>query len=194
MCVAINLHARFMTSTQGAVMVTYGEETPATSARHARQHFAKRERLCDLSSGMRERAEWARATAAVQPALVDVDDEMLPWVYCEAEKLWYSFDGNYSSFSPEHKWRKKIEQEEMLAAERDAYQQWCVIRQQVLDRDDYTCQMCGLVASSNLHIHHIMKRRVGGTDHLDNLLTLCPSCHVKADRELYNPDWSRPPQ
>lgn len=165
----------------------------APSAGYGRSHFVQRARLCELSSGMRERAEWARKTAAEQPSLVDVDDEMLPWVYSGADGLWFSFDGNYSTLSPEQKWRKKIEREERLADEDAAYQRWNAIRQQVLERDGHTCQMCGFVASSNLHIHHIMKRSDGGTDHLDNLLTLCPTCHSKADRKFYNPDWTQLP-
>jgi len=142
---------------------------------------------------MRERAEWARAAAVENPAAVDVDDEMLPWVYNEAEGMWFSFDGNYSALSPAEKWERKVERDAKLADEEAAYQRWSAIRQQVLQRDGYTCQLCGFLATSNLHIHHILKRTDGGTDHLDNLLTLCPSCHSKADRKFYNPDWTQPP-
>jgi 5-methylcytosine-specific restriction endonuclease McrA len=165
----------------------------APSAGYGRPHFIRRQKLCQLSSGMRERAEWARATAVENPAAVDVDDEMLPWVYNEAEGLWFSFDGNYSGLSPAEKREKRADAEARREEEDEAHRRWSAIRQQVLERDDYTCQMCGFVASSNLHIHHIMKRSEGGTDHLDNLLTLCPSCHSKADRKFYNPDWTRPP-
>ena len=165
----------------------------APSAGYGRPHFIRRQKLCELSSGMRERAEWARATAVENPAAVDVDDEMLPWVYNEAEGMWFSFDGNYSALSPAEKWERKVERDAKLADEEAAYQRWSAIRQQVLERDGHTCQLCGFVATSNLHIHHILKRRDGGTDHLDNLLTLCPSCHSKADRKLYNPDWTQPP-
>lgn len=165
----------------------------APSCGDGRPHAVRRVLLCELSSGMRERAEWARATAAENPAIVDTDDEMLPWVYCEAEGMWFSFDGNYSTQSPAEKWKKRAEREARLAEEDEAYRRWSAIRQQVLERDGHTCQLCGFVASSNLHIHHIMKRSEGGTDHLDNLLTLCPSCHSKADRKFYNPDWTQPP-
>jgi len=165
----------------------------APSAGYGRPHFIQRQKLCELSSGMRERAEWARAAAVENPAAVDVDDEMLPWVYNEAEGMWFSFDGNYSALSPAEKWERKVERDAKLADEEAAYQRWSAIRQQVLQRDGYTCQLCGFLATSNLHIHHILKRTDGGTDHLDNLLTLCPSCHSKADRKFYNPDWTQPP-
>ena len=48
-------------------------------------------------------------------------------------------------------------------------------RRQVLDRDDYTCQLCG--SRQPLHIHHIHYRSQGGTHELANLLTLCHCCH-----------------
>ena len=165
----------------------------APSCGYGWSHSIRRKRLCDLSSGMLERAEWARAAAVENPAAVEVDDEMLPWVFNEAERLWFSFDGNYSAKSPSEKWQRKAEREARLAEEEETYQRWSVIRQRVLERDGHTCQMCGLVASSNLHIHHIMKRSKGGTDHPDNLLTLCPSCHRKAERKFYNPDWTQRP-
>jgi RNA-directed DNA polymerase len=43
-------------------------------------------------------------------------------------------------------------------------------------RDNYTCQQCGETATS-LHVHHIVPKTQGGTDDLDNLITLCPRCH-----------------
>lgn len=45
---------------------------------------------------------------------------------------------------------------------------------------DYTCQMCGIKHKS-VHVHHIIPRRIGGPDELNNLITLCESCHVKTE-------------
>lgn len=56
---------------------------------------------------------------------------------------------------------------------------WDTQRNAVLFRDDYTCQECG-DEDPWLHVHHKIPRTEGGTDHIDNLVSLCPDCH--ADR------------
>lgn len=48
-------------------------------------------------------------------------------------------------------------------------------RYEVLKRDGNECYIC--TNESNLHIHHIVKRRNGGDHSKDNLITLCASCH-----------------
>ena len=58
-------------------------------------------------------------------------------------------------------------------------------RKTVLQRDNYECQIC--TKSTNLHIHHIIKRVNGGNHDPNNLITLCDSCHryiETADEEL----------
>lgn len=54
------------------------------------------------------------------------------------------------------------------------------LRRACLRRDDYTCQRCGYESEPNsgeLHVDHIHNRAEGGQDELDNLQTLCTSCH-----------------
>jgi len=53
---------------------------------------------------------------------------------------------------------------------------WKQIRQQVLERDKYTCKECGNSLKS-LEVHHIIPLRQGSTDELDNLITVCSKCH-----------------
>lgn len=48
----------------------------------------------------------------------------------------------------------------------------------VLDRDNYTCQCCK-TKKGTLHVHHIIYRSNGGSDKIDNLITLCEDCHRK---------------
>lgn len=63
-------------------------------------------------------------------------------------------------------------------------------RAYVLDRNGFTCQMCGSVAGEShaydatrktrLHIGHIIDKSHGGTDDADNLRALCSICNEGA--------------
>jgi len=59
----------------------------------------------------------------------------------------------------------------------DAYKAIC---KEVLSRDSWRCQNCG--ASENLQVHHIQSRSKLGHDSLENLITLCVSCHEALHR------------
>lgn len=54
--------------------------------------------------------------------------------------------------------------------------EWAKIRKQILKRDGYHCQGCGKYFV-RLEIHHIVPYRETGDDSLNNLVTLCMSCH-----------------
>lgn len=54
---------------------------------------------------------------------------------------------------------------------------WRRVRAQVLERDSYTCQHCRRTGIT-LIAHHIIEYPVG-SDELDNLISLCRSCHVR---------------
>ena len=54
---------------------------------------------------------------------------------------------------------------------------WAEVRLAVLQRDDYHCVQCG--SPNDLHVHHILSRRKGGTTQMNNLQTLCQDCHAK---------------
>ena len=49
------------------------------------------------------------------------------------------------------------------------------LRQQVLRRDGWRCQLCGTMAS--LEVHHKQFRSHSGHDSEENLITLCVGCH-----------------
>lgn len=55
------------------------------------------------------------------------------------------------------------------------------LRQAVLARDDFTCRCCGMkmigVRLGLIAVHHILPVHVGGKDSMNNLTTLCLSCH-----------------
>ena len=71
---------------------------------------------------------------------------------------------------------------------------WQAVRQKALARDNHRCRTCGAEAKpgQGLHIHHIRPFREynyipGENDNylqanqLENLVTLCPSCHRQAE-------------
>ncbi len=69
----------------------------------------------------------------------------------------------------------------------------------VLDRNGFTCQMCGAVAGephpynssrkTRLHIGHIVDKSKGGTDDLSNLRAICSVCNEGAQNiTLVRPD------
>ncbi len=62
----------------------------------------------------------------------------------------------------------------------DIESDWYIIRRQVLKRDHYTCQGCGISEKGcyrSLDVHHIVPVSKGGSNKLDNLITVCPKCH-----------------
>lgn len=71
------------------------------------------------------------------------------------------------------------------------------LRAQVLERNGYTCMMCGAAAGDwdernpnrrvRLHIGHIKDRSHGGTDTLDNLRALCSTCNEGAQNLVQEP-------
>lgn len=52
------------------------------------------------------------------------------------------------------------------------------IRKAVIIRDNNTCQMCGK-KKGLMEVHHILPKRLSGTDNINNLITLCHKCHKK---------------
>jgi hypothetical protein len=63
------------------------------------------------------------------------------------------------------------------------------LRAEVLDRNGFTCQMCGLTPGDidpqtgrkvRLHLGHIVDRNLGGKDELSNLRALCSTCNQGA--------------
>jgi len=56
-------------------------------------------------------------------------------------------------------------------------------RAKVLWRDKYTCQHCK--AKDNLQAHHIRQRKDGGSNRVNNGLTLCEECHADLHKGLW---------
>jgi 5-methylcytosine-specific restriction endonuclease McrA len=50
-------------------------------------------------------------------------------------------------------------------------------RREVLARDKHRCQAPGCSRTRFLEVHHIVPRKQGGSNQVENLMTLCGSCH-----------------
>lgn len=71
---------------------------------------------------------------------------------------------------------------------RTASTEWKWRRREAIIRDDYTCQECGVQGGpkgdADLEVHHITPVTEGGSDDLENLDTLCQSCHQRSHAEM----------
>ncbi len=59
----------------------------------------------------------------------------------------------------------------------DYGEDWISIRNNVLERDNFECQEFNAYCSDTLHVHHIIPLSKGGTNAIDNLITLCEYHH-----------------
>jgi len=57
---------------------------------------------------------------------------------------------------------------------------WKYLRHAVFERDDYACVICG--SRANIECDHRIARHQGGSHEMDNLQTLCRSCHIEKTR------------
>jgi len=51
------------------------------------------------------------------------------------------------------------------------------VRMTVAARQRYDCKLCKRRFGACIHIDHILRVSDGGSNHIDNLQALCPSCH-----------------
>ena len=56
--------------------------------------------------------------------------------------------------------------------------EWRKLSKQARQRDQGECTLCG--STNRVGAHHRIHRREGGPDTLENLISLCASCHRKA--------------
>ena len=61
--------------------------------------------------------------------------------------------------------------------------EWDGLRQYVLEQDRYRCMICG-VNPKEKHVHHIIPISKFGSNHPNNLITLCYKCHDKAHPDI----------
>lgn len=100
---------------------------------------------------------------------------------------------NFCSRDCMGQWQSKYKTGENSNTWKGGYQayygkDWHKRRRQARKRDNYTCQGCNISQADHkktLEVHHIKPVRLfdnsNDANHLDNLITLCRDCHVKAD-------------
>lgn len=67
----------------------------------------------------------------------------------------------------------------LTTTERGYGAQWRHMRDAVMHRDNYLCQVCladGIYTTAS-EVDHIKPKSDGGTDEIDNLQAICKSCH-----------------
>jgi hypothetical protein len=52
------------------------------------------------------------------------------------------------------------------------------VQQQVSEKYDGKCYVCGFSIHIALRVHHVVPASLGGTDEIENLVLLCPNCHA----------------
>lgn len=62
--------------------------------------------------------------------------------------------------------------------------QWYAIRKQALLRDNWQCRSCGRICANKreAQVDHIVPKKDGGLDELNNLQVLCIECHGRKTR------------
>ena len=69
------------------------------------------------------------------------------------------------------------------------------LREEILERDDYTCQNCGISIKDEpnllLEIDHIIPISKGGLTTEDNLQTLCWRCNRSKSNKLIDSDLNK---
>lgn len=58
------------------------------------------------------------------------------------------------------------------------------LRQEIFERDGYTCVNCGSTEKESLEIDHIMPISKGGKTEPDNLQTLCRNCNIRKGNDI----------
>ena len=87
-------------------------------------------------------------------------------------------NGLYHKGKNNPQWRGGISK---VYLQKTAEREWNKIRRQVYKRDNYQCQVCGQ-NNITLYCHHIIPWRITQSDNLNNLITVCGSCHRKMEK------------
>jgi hypothetical protein len=76
----------------------------------------------------------------------------------------------YPSYAPPEKWRNESQASRLKGAE------WKILRQSILNRDNFTCSYCGYRSKKYQVVDHIDGDPENNSD--DNFQTICQSCNL----------------
>lgn len=94
------------------------------------------------------------------------------------------------AFGPDAATLDRLRAEGAWTADPNAYGSgWPAVRRAVLERDAHRCRTCGGDgAGAALHVHHVTPFRAFASareaNRSENLVTLCPACHARAERSV----------
>lgn len=95
--------------------------------------------------------------------------------------LHISDNGLYKKILREETDKIKVEKYKKLTLEEDKYadSRWVALRKRVLERDKYTCKLCGR-KNSIMNVHHskYIGKHIWDTP-MEYLITLCKNCHER---------------
>lgn len=122
-------------------------------------NFADHPKVDALSDGafrllMADICEWSRTGVATETVAELLGNRLVR----RAPRHWLP----RALLSPVKKYRRKIPAE---------------VREEVFRRDGHTCQRCG--TGEELTLDHILPWSLNGSDHADNLQTLCRPCNSR---------------
>jgi DEAD/DEAH box helicase domain-containing protein len=102
----------------------------------------------------------------------------LPAIKMETEALWFVIDENIIN---------NLREQNLWSSEKNYYGvNWNNIKKSVRERDQYTCQLCGLIETNRAHhVHHKIPFKLFDSledaNKLSNLISLCFKCHQKVE-------------
>jgi len=85
---------------------------------------------------------------------------------------------------------EKVHNGDVRVERQQSGEHWNEVRKATYERDNYTCQICGVQGGQKgedvvLQADHIMPKSKGGNDDLENLRTLCRTCHQARHARLF---------
>ena len=69
------------------------------------------------------------------------------------------------------------------------HDRYAVLHRQILERDNWRCQVCG--SMQGLQVHHLQFRSHAGDDDERNLITLCNACHQDIHKQIVTSEEER---
>jgi Restriction endonuclease len=81
---------------------------------------------------------------------------------------------------------KEIYSDISVVGREDYGPNWDILRQEILERDDFTCQEADGYCMGALQVHHIKPLSKGGTNNKNNLITLCLYHHSLQHEHMKN--------